>query len=216
MGCSHKIQSVYFKPVLFSFIEEKRTKRGTLSEVLGVSISAEIDKGRCPFEPHELLKKLDQNFFLRSYSFFLLFGTGSSPPAENGLQRMTRHRARSVPRRMPHSRTASRAYCEQVGVNRQHGTGLRGERNFLYSLTGRIQISHKSPCAFSKILLFFRIGSILRQRICRGFFFSFLCVHVRHIGHRILLFGFFPGFSPWDEHIECAQAVGEVAETLLH
>ena len=29
---------------------------------MGVSTSAEVDEGRCPFEPCELLKKLDQNF----------------------------------------------------------------------------------------------------------------------------------------------------------
>ncbi len=30
---------------------------------MGISSSEELDKGLCPFEPHELLKKLDQNFF---------------------------------------------------------------------------------------------------------------------------------------------------------
>jgi hypothetical protein len=29
-----------------------------------VSHSAECDKGLCPFETHELLKKLDQNFYI--------------------------------------------------------------------------------------------------------------------------------------------------------
>jgi len=40
----------------------KVRKRGTFSEVLGVSTSAEVDEGRRPFNPRELLKKLDQNF----------------------------------------------------------------------------------------------------------------------------------------------------------
>jgi len=31
-------------------------------KVKGVSTSAEVDKGRCPFEPGKLLKKFDQNF----------------------------------------------------------------------------------------------------------------------------------------------------------
>ncbi len=39
------------------------TKRGTFSEVLGVSTSAEVDEGRRPFKPCQLLKKLDQNFY---------------------------------------------------------------------------------------------------------------------------------------------------------
>ncbi len=65
---------------------------------------------------------------LSRFAVSALVGTGSSPPLENGLHRTTLHRARAVPMRIPHSATASRAYCEQVGENRQVGTGFRGER----------------------------------------------------------------------------------------
>jgi len=50
------------KALLFSFSEEKRSKKGTFPEVLGISTSSEVDEGLCPLNPCQLLKKLDQNF----------------------------------------------------------------------------------------------------------------------------------------------------------
>ena len=67
----------------------------------------------------------------------LLFGTGSMPPRPNGLQRSTLHTARASPRIAPHSFTASIAYCEQVGVNRQQGF-LSGDMNFRYRVISHI------------------------------------------------------------------------------
>jgi len=51
----------------------KVPKRGTFSEILGVSTSAEVDEGRRPFNPRELLKKLDQNFSTCNSSFLYEF-----------------------------------------------------------------------------------------------------------------------------------------------
>ncbi len=67
----------------------------------------------------------------------LLFGTGSMPPRPNELQRSTLHTARASPRIAPHSFTASIAYCEQVGVNRQQGF-LSGDMNFRYRVISHI------------------------------------------------------------------------------
>ena len=50
-----------FSAVLFFFIEKKRTKRKTLWKSW-VFRACELDQGRCPLDPCELLKKLDQNF----------------------------------------------------------------------------------------------------------------------------------------------------------
>ena len=59
------------------------------------------------------------------------------PPRPNGLQRSTLHTARASPRIAPHSFTASIAYCEQVGVNRQQGF-LSGDMNFRYRVISHI------------------------------------------------------------------------------
>ena len=41
---------------------EKEAKRGAFSCVLCISTSADVDKGLRPFDPCDLLKKVDQNF----------------------------------------------------------------------------------------------------------------------------------------------------------
>ncbi len=58
------------------------------------------------------------------------FGTGSSIFFENGLQRIILQTASAVPMTIPHSLTASMAYCEQVGVNLHVLLPLNGERYF--------------------------------------------------------------------------------------
>ncbi|MBQ2725699.1 MAG: hypothetical protein IJF78_08335, partial [Clostridia bacterium] len=63
--------------LLFSFSEEKRSKKGTFSCVLSVSTSAEVDEGLCPLNPCELLKKLEQNFYTCDSPFFMLSGGDS-------------------------------------------------------------------------------------------------------------------------------------------
>ena len=40
---------------------------------MGISTSAEVDEGLRPFEPCELLKKLDQNFSACDSSFYSYF-----------------------------------------------------------------------------------------------------------------------------------------------
>ena len=49
------------------------------------------------------------------------YGTGSYPPSWNGWQRNIRRSARYPPLMAPYFSTASSAYCEHVGVNRQQG-----------------------------------------------------------------------------------------------
>lgn len=100
---------------------------------------------------------------------------------------------------IPHSRMLSIAYCEQVGVNRQHGIGLSGEINLRYSFTGISHISHKKPCTVLKALLFFRIPIfILRQRCVVRAFSLYFCIF-------LLLY-----------HIELSQAVEKIPLTFLH
>ncbi len=48
-------------------------------------------------------------------------GTGSKPPGCHGWHRATRRMASQAPRRPPWRVSASRAYCEQDGWNRQRG-----------------------------------------------------------------------------------------------
>ena len=72
------------------------------------------------------------------------FGTGSSPPFEKGLHLIRRKIARTVPTTIPHSLTASMAYCEQEGVKRQVGVGLSGEIYLRYSFTGARNASLRS------------------------------------------------------------------------
>ena len=47
-----------------------RSKKRNFFCVLGISTSAEVDVGRCPLNPCELLKKLDQNFYTCDSPFF--------------------------------------------------------------------------------------------------------------------------------------------------
>jgi len=76
--CNLRHAFYYFKDIVLPFFlyrGKKEAKKGTLSDVLGVSSSAELDEGLCPFEPCQLLKKLDQNFWtcdspLCRYHFF--------------------------------------------------------------------------------------------------------------------------------------------------
>ena len=63
--------------------------------------------------------------------------TGSYPPSENGWQRRSRRRPIAVPFKAPYWATASAAYSEQVGVNRQAG-GRSGESVYLNILRRRI------------------------------------------------------------------------------
>ena len=58
--------------------------------------------------------------------FIPCYGTGSYPLPPHGLQRRMRLIARKPPLNGPYFFIASRAYCEQVGVNRQAG-GVCGE-----------------------------------------------------------------------------------------
>ncbi len=50
--------------VLFSFIEEEKNQKRNSLEVLDVSATAVVDKGRCPLDPYKPLKRLDLNFYL--------------------------------------------------------------------------------------------------------------------------------------------------------
>ena len=81
------------------------------------------------FSPFSFESDAGRRFF--SFFFHGGVGTGSYPPREKGLHRTRRHSARREPTAIPHSRTASSAYCEQVGSKRQDGAGLRGEMNLL-------------------------------------------------------------------------------------
>lgn len=82
---------------------------------------------------------------LRCYLLFKgLRGTGSSPPFEKGLHLTMRKRVNTVPTTIPHSLTASMAYCEQEGVKRQVGVGLSGERYLRYAFTGKRNASLRS------------------------------------------------------------------------
>lgn len=58
-----------------------------------------------------------------------LLGTGSLPPLQKGLHLSILHIVSPSPRIKPHSEKASIAYCEQVGVKRQHGR-FSGEMSF--------------------------------------------------------------------------------------
>lgn len=96
---------------------------------------------------------------LRCYLLFKgLRGTGSSPPFEKGLHLMRRKRVNTVPRTIPHSLTASMAYCEQEGVKRQVGVGLSGERYLRYSFTGARNAS---------LMSFMGEKFIMRSLLCR-------------------------------------------------
>ena len=50
-------------------------------------------------------------------------GTGSKPPGCNGVHLTKRRTARNAPKIAPWARTASTAYCEQVGAKRQPQVG---------------------------------------------------------------------------------------------
>ncbi len=56
-------------------------------------------------------------------------GTGSAPPSESGLQRKTRHAAKSVPVKKPCRISACLAYSEHVGENRQKPFPPKTARN---------------------------------------------------------------------------------------
>ena len=60
-------------------------KKGTFSCVLSISSSAELDQGRCPLDPCELLKKLDQNFSTCGSSFFFIFKSCKKQKRPNPL-----------------------------------------------------------------------------------------------------------------------------------
>ena len=61
--------------------------------------------------------------------FLFLFGTGSYPPRQKGLQRRIRQAPSAMPIITPHSCIASSVYCEQDGVKRQE-RGRAGEIYF--------------------------------------------------------------------------------------
>ena len=91
-------------------------KKGTFSDVLGISTSADVDEGLCPLNPCELLKKLDQNFilatartdfvfltvFLNLFDSFLKFGFnqfGVGRPVGREIVLLLRHQiAKNKPR----------------------------------------------------------------------------------------------------------------------
>ena len=58
---------------------------------------------------------------------------------EKGWQRRSRLSASSEPFHAPYFSTASSAYCEQVGMKRQHG-GLAGDRCFRYARMSAMRI----------------------------------------------------------------------------
>lgn len=64
--------------------------------------------------------------------------TGSYPPGWKGWHFNIRRNARKSPYTTPCLATASMAYWEQVGINRQEG-GNRGERNSWYIFIRKIQ-----------------------------------------------------------------------------
>ncbi len=53
-----------YSPTFSPLSRSKSSKERNSLEVLGVSTSAEVDKGRCPLDPYKLLKKFDQNFIM--------------------------------------------------------------------------------------------------------------------------------------------------------
>ena len=53
-------------------------------------------------------------------------GEKTAPTAPDGWQRASRFRVSQPPLTGPYLRSASTAYCEQVGVNRHEG-GVKGE-----------------------------------------------------------------------------------------
>ncbi len=55
-----RIYSSSFSPLAR---RKKKQKEELFGKSWGVSTSAEVDKGRCPFEPYKPLKRLDLNFF---------------------------------------------------------------------------------------------------------------------------------------------------------
>ena len=56
----------------------------------------------------------------------VFYGTGSYPLPPQGWQRARRRKVSHPPFSGPYLRSASSAYCEQVGVNRHDG-GVKGE-----------------------------------------------------------------------------------------
>ena len=56
----------------------------------------------------------------------LFYGTGSYPEPPHGWQRDMRFNVSQPPLKGPYLRSASRAYCEQVGVKRHEG-GVCGD-----------------------------------------------------------------------------------------
>ena len=72
------------------------------------------------------------------FAFVFFSGTGSYPPLQNGLHLNTLLIVSILPFNAPWIFSASIAYCEQVGVNRQQGL-LSGEINFLYKVTKKIR-----------------------------------------------------------------------------
>ena len=121
----------------------------------------------------------------------LLFGTGSMPPRPNGLQRSTLHTARASPRIAPHSFTASIAYCEQVGVNRQQGF-LSGDMNFRYRVISHISTYFMTVYSRGRLGLryegfltglrpdppktFLKEGFWISKNFCQGIYYWVLCL----------------------------------------
>lgn len=76
-------------------------------------------------------------------------GTGSHPPAENGLHLQILQNAKKPPLTAPKRLTAVSAYCEQLGVKRQE-RGSLSDKVILYNFISPIRIYfiffNRIPC----------------------------------------------------------------------
>ncbi len=67
---------------------------------------------------------------LNIYIFLLDYGTGSTPPFENGLHLNILFKAKYVPLKGPYFSIASNAYCEHVGIYLQCMVFFRADKYF--------------------------------------------------------------------------------------